>query len=249
MLSLCSISKGCKPYLTEAGPEIINHLCDMRINEAAFLINTQPEPQRYLEMTEFVRDGLMVLIGVPSQTFQFEKVGHSLIDARYRDSLIDSSHWSSITNLSIFVDSFLCWQCSFTKWNCSSSYSKLFHWLTLSGFSSVLARSMFPRQFDWVVVHRSRYKKAWLSWRKLAPIISVWTNSQRAKGIRLLYEVVWWELSLPDWKHVCRNTGNLWLQYKVCVLVLFVALAFKRLQLQENHILSFQFLVSKVFWI
>ena len=49
----------------------------MRINEAAFLINIQPEQLRYLEMTEFIRDSLMVLIGVPSQTFQLEKVRHS----------------------------------------------------------------------------------------------------------------------------------------------------------------------------
>ena len=51
----------------------------MRINEAAFLINTQPEQLRYLEMREFIRDSLMVLIGVPSQTFQLEKVRHSLL--------------------------------------------------------------------------------------------------------------------------------------------------------------------------
>ena len=55
---------------------MINYLCDMRIAEASFLINTQPEPLRYLQMTEFIRDSLMVLIGVPSQTFQLEKVRH-----------------------------------------------------------------------------------------------------------------------------------------------------------------------------
>jgi hypothetical protein len=46
----------------------------MRIAEASFLINLQPKQLRYLPMAEFIRDGLMVLIGVPSQTFQLEKV-------------------------------------------------------------------------------------------------------------------------------------------------------------------------------
>ncbi|CAB3981305.1 Gamma-tubulin complex component 6 [Paramuricea clavata] len=67
------ISKACKPYLTEAGSEIVNYLCDMRMAEACFLINSQPETLRYLHMTEFIRDCLMLLIGVPSQTFQLEK--------------------------------------------------------------------------------------------------------------------------------------------------------------------------------
>ena len=112
MLSLCSISKGCKPYLTEAGPETINHLCDMRINDAAFLVNTQPEPLRYLEMAEFVRDSLMVLIGVPSGTFQLEKVRHSLIDTRYRESLMvviaGPSQTFQFLLTVFFVDSVFC---------------------------------------------------------------------------------------------------------------------------------------------
>ena len=46
----------------------------MRIAEASFLINNKPEQLRYLAMDEFIRDSFMVLIGVPSQTFQLEKV-------------------------------------------------------------------------------------------------------------------------------------------------------------------------------
>ena len=84
----------------------------MRINEAAFLVNTQPEPQRYLEMTEFIRDSLMVLIGVPSETFQLEKVRHSLIDARYRDSLLAlilvPSQTCQFLLTVFFVDSVFC---------------------------------------------------------------------------------------------------------------------------------------------
>ncbi|XP_028414465.1 gamma-tubulin complex component 6-like [Dendronephthya gigantea] len=65
--------KGCKHFVTEAGPEVINYLCDMRIAEASFLINSHPEQLRYLKMTEFIRDCLLVIIGVPSQTFHLEK--------------------------------------------------------------------------------------------------------------------------------------------------------------------------------
>lgn len=71
---LCSTPKACKPYITEAGPEMIDHLCDMRIAEASFLINSQPETLTYLQMPQFIRDSFMVLIAVPSQTFQLDKV-------------------------------------------------------------------------------------------------------------------------------------------------------------------------------
>ena len=66
--------KNCKPFITEAGPEVIDFVYDMRMKEASFLINVRSASFKYLEMKELIRDGLMVLIGVPSQTFQLEKV-------------------------------------------------------------------------------------------------------------------------------------------------------------------------------
>ena len=69
-----SISPGCKPYITEAGPKVLDSLYDKRIWEACYLINAPLPTFQYLQMNDLIRDGLMVLIGIQSQTFHLDKV-------------------------------------------------------------------------------------------------------------------------------------------------------------------------------
>lgn len=74
-----------KPFSTEAGPQAVDELYRLLIGEAAMLIpNLDVPPRRIVHLTDILQDVLNLMIGLPSSSFEFDKVSKSYLVEKHQ---------------------------------------------------------------------------------------------------------------------------------------------------------------------
>lgn len=63
-----------KPYLTEAGPAVFNELYNILMKQVSYLVKESNPAHQMVTLSQLVRDSLNVLLGVPSASFELDKV-------------------------------------------------------------------------------------------------------------------------------------------------------------------------------
>lgn len=63
-----------RPYLSEAGPVVFDALYDTVIRQVSYIVKSPSLSHNMVSLDTLIRDSIYVLMGVPSRTYNLDKV-------------------------------------------------------------------------------------------------------------------------------------------------------------------------------